>query len=140
MMAHMNIRKNSLNGYTLKCVPYFIVYVYKKDVIIYDDYIDNVYIIVYTISIINKEMSYMKMIEKYIPKKYRFTIEDFYKDFDGVWLELKPDYISTDTEASTIHENSINEVKKKLKTIMPREELKKMNRMEVEEYLKKKWK
>ncbi|MBF7018246.1 hypothetical protein [Staphylococcus durrellii] len=65
-----------------------------------------------------KELS----VEKYIPQKYRPYVEEFWKDIDGCWLNLKDDYISTTTEASTIHENSIKEVKKCLKTIMLEEE------------------
>lgn len=57
-------------------------------------------------------------IEKYIPKKYRHTIESFYKDIDGVWLDLKEGYISTTTESTSIHEDTINQVRKELKTII----------------------
>lgn len=64
--------------------------------------------------------SYMDKVEKYIPKKYRNAVQDFYKDDDGVWLELKKEYISTSTETSTIHEFSINDVRKELKTIVKR--------------------
>lgn len=47
-----------------------------------------------------KELS----VEKYIPQKYRPYVEEFWKDIDGCWLNLRDDYISTTTEASTIHE------------------------------------
>lgn len=57
-------------------------------------------------------------IDKYIPKKHQNKIEDFYRDIDGCWLELKPNYVSTNTGASTIHEDSIKDVKKQLKTIV----------------------
>lgn len=54
---------------------------------------------------------------KYIPKKYRDYIEDVYKDIDGYWIELKPSYVSTTTECSTIHELTIKELKSELKSI-----------------------
>ncbi len=61
-------------------------------------------------------------IDKYIPKKYRHCIEDFYKDIDGVWLNLKEGYISTTTEATSIHEDTINQVRKQLKSIILEED------------------
>ncbi|MCD8845146.1 hypothetical protein [Staphylococcus gallinarum] len=57
-------------------------------------------------------------VEKYIPKKHQDKVLDFYRDIDGCWLELKPNYISTNTGVSTIHEDNIKDVKKQLKTIV----------------------
>ncbi|HDC7602914.1 TPA: hypothetical protein O8991_002647 [Staphylococcus aureus] len=58
------------------------------------------------------------LIEKYVPKKYQHCVNDFYKDIDGYWLELKTDYISTTTQTHTIHELNINDLKKEFKTII----------------------
>ncbi|MCE5132206.1 hypothetical protein KJB62_12595 [Staphylococcus saprophyticus] len=70
-------------------------------------------------------------ITKYVPKKHQNKIEDFYKDIDGCWLLLKEDYISAATECSTIHEDTINEVRKQLKTIINLDDFEKMDRNEL---------
>ncbi len=80
-----------------------------------------------------KELS----IEKYIPKKYRNTVEDFYKDMDGCWLNLKEGYISADNEATSIHEDTIKDVKYKLKTIISEVEFENMTREEIINFLNK---
>ncbi|MGW7813681.1 hypothetical protein BU104_12530 [Staphylococcus xylosus] len=80
-----------------------------------------------------KELS----IEKYIPKKYRNTVEDFYKDMDGCWLNLKEGYISADNEATSIHEDTIKDVKSKLKTIISEVEFENMTREEIMHFLNK---
>ncbi|MDU4493542.1 MAG: hypothetical protein E7J02_12160 [Staphylococcus warneri] len=59
----------------------------------------------------------LNFLNKYIPKKYRTYINDVYKDIDGYWIELKPSYISTTTECSTIHELTIKDLKNELKSI-----------------------
>lgn len=56
-------------------------------------------------------------IEKYAPKKYHEAITDIYKDMDGWWVELKPEYVSTSTGTSTIHEFTVADMKKEFKTI-----------------------
>lgn len=78
-----------------------------------------------------KELS----IEKYIPKKHQDKVEEFYKDIDGCWLNLKEGYISTDTEATSIHEDTIKDVKSKLKTIVLEKDFDQMTRSEINEYL-----
>lgn len=59
-----------------------------------------------------------KLVEKYLPKKYHEAVSDFYKDFDGYWLELKNGFISTSTGCQTIHELNLADVKKEFKTIV----------------------
>lgn len=59
----------------------------------------------------------LNFLNKYIPKKCRTYINDVYKDIDGYWIELKPSYISTTTECSTIHELTIKDLKNELKSI-----------------------
>lgn len=58
-----------------------------------------------------------KLIEKYVPKKYHEAINDFYKDIDGYWIDLKNDYESRSTLCQTIHEYTIADIKKELRTI-----------------------
>lgn len=58
------------------------------------------------------------LIEKYLPKKYHHCVEDFYKDIDGYWLELKNDFISTTTQTHTIHEMTLSDLRKEFKTIV----------------------
>ncbi len=58
---------------------------------------------------------------KYVPKKYQAAIKDIYKDIDGYWVELHAEYISTTTQVSTIHEYSLNDIRKQFKTIVKRE-------------------
>lgn len=67
-------------------------------------------------------------VDKYIPKKHKNKIVDFYRDSDGCWLELDSNYISVDTETSTIHENTIADIKKKLKTIICRNDFANSNK------------
>jgi len=56
--------------------------------------------------------------EKYIPKKYQEAVEDFeYDPLDKYWVYLKDEYISTATGTHTIHEYTIQELKKSFKTI-----------------------
>lgn len=76
-------------------------------------------------------------IEKYIPKKYRHTVEEFYKDINGCWLNLNEGYISADNEATSIHEDTIKDVKSKLKTIISVVEFEKMTRKEITKFLSK---
>ncbi|RIM48126.1 hypothetical protein BUY22_02065 [Staphylococcus cohnii] len=76
-------------------------------------------------------------IEKYIPKKYRNSIDEFYKDIDGCWLNLKEGYISAENEATSIHEDTIKEVKKKLFTIVLESEFNNMTRSEISKLLNK---
>lgn len=75
------------------------------------------------------------LIKKYVPKKHQDKISDFYKDMDGVWLELKEGYVSLDTECGTIHEDTINDVRKKMKTIVTQEQFDKMSRSEINNVL-----
>ena len=70
-------------------------------------------------------------IDKYIPKKHQHKIEEFFKDIDGCWLNLVEGYISIKTESTSIHEDSINEIKKQLKTIILESDFEKMNRSEI---------
>lgn len=70
-------------------------------------------------------------IDKYIPKKHQHKIESFYKDIDGCWLNLNENYISIQTESSSIHENTINEVRSLLNTIMLKSDFDKMTRKEL---------
>lgn len=58
-----------------------------------------------------------EFIEKYVPKKHQEAIADVYKDMDGYWITLKEGYISTSTETQTIHEYTLAETRKQLKTI-----------------------
>lgn len=58
------------------------------------------------------------VIDKYVPKKYHRCIDDYYKDIDGYWLELKEEYISTSTGTHTIHELTIKDLKQELKNIV----------------------
>lgn len=74
-------------------------------------------------------------IEKYIPKKYRNSIDEFYKDIDGCWLNLKEGYISAENEATSIHEDTIKKVKKKLFTIVLESEFNNMTRSEISKLL-----
>lgn len=76
-------------------------------------------------------------IEKYIPKKYRNSIDEFYKDIDGCWLNLKEGYISAENEATSIHEDTIKKVKKKLFTIVLESEFNNMTRSEISKLLNK---
>lgn len=62
-----------------------------------------------------------EFIEKYVPKKHKDAIEDVYKDMDGIWITLKAGYVSTTTETQTIHEYTIAEARKQLKTIVKEE-------------------
>lgn len=75
-------------------------------------------------------------IEKYIPKKHQHKVTDFYKDIDGCWLDLHSDYISALTESSSIHEDTINQVKKQLKTIVLKSDFEKMNREQLNNLMK----
>ena len=75
-------------------------------------------------------------IEKYIPKKHQHKVTDFYKDIDGCWLDLHSDYISALTESSSIHEYTINQVKKQLKTIVLKSDFEKMNREQLNNLMK----
>lgn len=70
-------------------------------------------------------------INKYIPKKHQHKIDDFFKDIDGCWLNLKEGYISVKTESSSLHEDSINEIRKQLNTILLESDFKKMNRTDI---------
>lgn len=76
-------------------------------------------------------------IEKYIPKKHQHKIDDFFKDIDGCWLLLKHGYISASTESTSIHEDTINEVRKKLYTIVLESDFEIMSRTEISELLNK---
>lgn len=76
-------------------------------------------------------------IEKYIPKKHQHKVDEFFKDIDGVWLNLNYDYISADSESASIHEDTINQVKAKLKTILLKSDFDKMTRSEITEFLNK---
>lgn len=75
-------------------------------------------------------------IEKYIPKKHQHKVTEFFKDIDGCWLNLSPDYISVTTEATTIHESTINDVKKQLKTIILLNDFEKMSKSEINKLMR----
>lgn len=76
-------------------------------------------------------------IDRYIPKKHQHKIEDFFKDIDGCWLNLKNGYISAQTESTSLHEDTINGVKKQLNTIMLESDFEEMTRKEISEFLNK---
>lgn len=75
-------------------------------------------------------------IEKYVPKKYRHCVDEFFKDIDGCWLFLKEGYISAYTEGTSLHEDSINEIRKQFKTIMLESDFDKLTRNKVTEVIK----
>lgn len=67
-------------------------------------------------------------VNKYIPKKHQDKIDDFYRDIDGCWLILKDGYVSITTECSTIHEDTIKDIKHQIKTIISKEEFERTSR------------
>lgn len=56
------------------------------------------------------------MINK-LPKKYHSIVHDFYYDEDAYWLILKDGYIDPDMGTRTIHEDTIQGIKRVLKTV-----------------------
>ncbi|WP_176722597.1 hypothetical protein [Staphylococcus equorum] len=50
-------------------------------------------------------------------------------------MNLNYDYISADSESASIHEDTINQVKAKLKTILLKSDFDKMTRSEISEFL-----
>ncbi|WP_281512310.1 hypothetical protein [Mammaliicoccus vitulinus] len=75
-------------------------------------------------------------IDKYIPKKHQHKVDEFFKDSDGCWLNLKEGYISAHTEATSLHEDTINEVRKQLNTIILECDFEVMTRSEISKFLK----
>jgi hypothetical protein len=64
---------------------------------------------------------------RYIPKKHQDKVKSLWRDSDGIWLILKYGW-GTDTmgwDCHTIHEDTIPELLKVVRTIIP-------NRMEQE--------
>lgn len=60
-------------------------------------------------------------VNKYIPKKHQDKI-------DGCWLILKDGYVSITTECSTIHEDTIKDIRYQIKTIISKEEFERTSR------------
>ncbi len=52
-----------------------------------------------------------------IGKKYESAISEVFKDSDGYWIYLNYGYISTETQCGTIHEYTLADLRKQLKTI-----------------------
>lgn len=77
-----------------------------------------------------KDIFTLQFLEKYVPKKYHVAIEEVEKDsWDGYFIYLTNDYVSTDSENHTISEQTLKEIRKKFKYIVPKEEYLKMHNL-----------
>lgn len=72
----------------------------------------------------------IEFLNKYVPKKYHDAILAVDKDsWDGYFISLSDDYVSSFTQCHTISEQTLAEVKKQFKYIMPREQYLKENNL-----------
>jgi hypothetical protein len=60
-----------------------------------------------------------KTLDQLCQKKDKY-IDEAYKDSDGYWIYLHPEYICGETETLTIHEYTIAELRRSLASIMLR--------------------
>ncbi|MBF0795217.1 hypothetical protein [Mammaliicoccus lentus] len=72
----------------------------------------------------------LDFLEKYVPKKHHEAIEEVEKDaLDGYFIYLTDDYVSSFAQCHTISEDTLKEVRKQLKYIMPKEQYFKENNL-----------
>lgn len=67
----------------------------------------------------------MKPIIEYVPKKLRCAVDEAWKDDDGYWISLKEGWENCeDQECDIIHEDTIADLKMRIKGIWTTEERK----------------
>jgi len=67
----------------------------------------------------------MKQVIEYVPKKLRCAVDAAWQDDDGYWISLKPGWESCeDQECDIIHEDTIKDLKMRIKGIWTTEERK----------------
>lgn len=67
----------------------------------------------------------MKQIIEYVPKKLRCAVDEAWKDDDGYWISLKEGWENCeDQECDIIHEDTIADLKMRIKGIWTTEERK----------------